>query len=58
MVAQKMGSSAALLMRVSSTPESIEVKVARAEVEVEMLQADLAHRQAYAQLKALMGRQR
>ncbi len=57
-LAQKMGSSVALLMNVSSTPESMEVKAARAKVEVEMLEADLAHRQAFARLKALMGSQR
>jgi outer membrane protein TolC len=56
-VAQKMGSSMAVLMNVGSNAESIEVKAARAEVELEMLEADLAHRQAFAQLKALMGRQ-
>jgi outer membrane protein TolC len=57
-VAQKMGSSAALLMKASSGPESLEVQAARAELEVEMLQADLAHRQAYAHLTALVGSQR
>jgi outer membrane protein TolC len=57
-VAQKMGSSAALLMKVSSNPESVEVKAARAEMEVEMFEADLAHRQAYARLTALIGTQR
>jgi outer membrane protein len=57
-VTQKMGSSVALLMNVSSTSESMEVKAARAEVEVELLEADLAHRQAFARLKALMGSQR
>jgi len=56
-VAQKMGSSVAQLMNVSSTSESIETKAARSEVEIEMLQADLAHRQAFARLKALMGPQ-
>jgi outer membrane protein TolC len=54
-VAQKMGSSAALLVRASANPDSIEVKAARAEVEVEMLEADLAHRQAFARMNALMG---
>ena len=54
-VAQKMGSSVARLMNVSSAPESTEAKAARAEVEVEMLEADLAHRQAYNRLKALIG---
>jgi outer membrane protein len=57
-LAQKMGSSVAQLMNVSSTSESVEMRAARANVEVEMLEADLAHRQAYARLKALMGRQR
>jgi outer membrane protein len=56
-VTQKMGSSVARLMSVSSAPESMEAKAARAEVEVEMLEADLAHRQAFARLKALMGPQ-
>jgi len=55
LVAQKMGSSVARLMNVSSAPESTEAKAARAEVEVEMLEADLAHRQAYDRLKALIG---
>jgi outer membrane protein TolC len=50
---QKMGSSVVLLMKATSTPESLEVRAARAQVEVEMLEADLAHRQAFAQLKAL-----
>jgi outer membrane protein TolC len=54
-LAQKMGSSVGRLMNVSSTPESIEVKAARAKVDAEMLEADLAHRQAFARLKALMG---
>jgi outer membrane protein TolC len=57
-VAQKMGSSAALLMKASSNPDSIEVKAARAEMEVEMFEADLSHRQAYARLIAPMGAQR
>jgi len=57
-LAQKMGSSVGWLMNVSSTSESIEVKAARAKVQVEMLEADLAHRQAFARLKALMGPQR
>lgn len=54
-MAQKMGSSLTLLTKVSSNPESGEVWAARAEVEGEMLKADLAHRQAYAHLKSLMG---
>jgi outer membrane protein len=54
-MAQKMGSSVAVLMNVSSNSESIDVKAAGAEVEMEMLKADLAHRQAFACLNALMG---
>jgi outer membrane protein TolC len=57
-LAQKMGSSVASLMNVSSTSESIEMKAARAKVETELLEADLAHRQAYARLKALAGPRR
>jgi outer membrane protein TolC len=57
-VAQKMGSSAALLMNVSAHSDNLEVKLARAEMELEMLQADLAHRQASARLKALIGETR
>ena len=45
----------AVLMNVSTNSESLEVKAARAQVETKMLQTDLAHRQAYARLKALMG---
>jgi outer membrane protein TolC len=56
-VAQKMGSSVGFLMNVSSNSESIEMKAARANVEAEMLEADLAHRQAFAHLKVLMGSQ-
>lgn len=56
-LAQKMGSSVGWLMNVSSIPGSMEVKAARAKVEVEMLEADLAHRQAFAHLKALIGPQ-
>ena len=52
---QKMGSSVAVLMNASVNAENLEIKAARAEVEIEMLQADLAHRQAYARLNALMG---
>jgi outer membrane protein TolC len=52
---QKMGSSVAVLMNASLNTENLEIKAARAEVEIEMLQADLAHRQAYARLKALIG---
>jgi outer membrane protein len=57
-VAHKMGSSVGLLMKASSNPESLELRAARAELEVEMLQAELAHRQAFARLKALMASQR
>jgi outer membrane protein len=56
-VAQKMRSSVARLMNVSSTSESIAITAARSDVEIEMLEADLAHRQAFARLKALMGPQ-
>jgi len=52
---QQMGAAVTQLMEVSLTPESIEVKAARAKVKTQMLEADLAHRQAYAGLKALMG---
>jgi outer membrane protein len=54
-LAQKMGLSVGWLMNVGSTPESIEVKAARAKVEAEMLEADLEHRQAFARLRALVG---
>jgi outer membrane protein TolC len=54
-VAQKMGSSTSLLMNLSSNSESLEVRAARAEVEVEMIEADLAHRQAFNRLQALIG---
>ncbi|MGA7236209.1 MAG: TolC family protein [Bryobacteraceae bacterium] len=54
-VAQKMGASAVLLMKVSSAPQSLEVRAARADVELEMLEADLAHRQAFNKLQALLG---
>jgi outer membrane protein TolC len=50
-----MGSSVASLMNVSTTSESVEMKAARAKVETELLEADLAHRQAYARLRALLG---
>jgi outer membrane protein len=52
-VAQKMGSSAALLMKVSSNSDSLEVKAVRADVESEMIEADFAHRQAFNHLEAL-----
>ena len=57
-LAQKMGASVAPLMNVSSAPENTEMKAARAKVEMEILEADLAHRQAYEHMKALMGSQR
>ena len=54
-IAQKMGSSVRSFLNVSSGAESLELKSARAEVEIQMLEADLARRQAYAGLRALMG---
>jgi outer membrane protein TolC len=57
-VAQKMGSSLTVLMNASLNPESAEVKAARGEAEIEMLEADLAHRKAFAHLKALAGSER
>jgi len=57
-VAQKMGSSATLLVKVSADSESPEAKAARADVELEMLEADFAHRQAFQRLKALIGQDR
>ena len=54
-VAQKMGSSAVLLMRVSSDFENVETRAARADVELQMIEADFAHRQAFSRLKALLG---
>jgi outer membrane protein len=54
-MAEKMGSSMAVLMNVSSAAESLDVRAARAEVEIQMLEADLAHRQAFARLNGLMG---
>jgi hypothetical protein len=53
-VVQKMGSSTALLMKISSDSENLEVRKARADVELEMLEADFAHRQAFNRLKALI----
>ena len=53
-VAQKMGSSTALLIKVSNS-DSLDVRAARAEVEAEMIEADFAHRQAFRRLKALTG---
>jgi outer membrane protein TolC len=53
-MAQKMGASTEALFRnVSSNSQSLDMKKARADLEAEMLEADLAHRQAYASLKAL-----
>jgi outer membrane protein TolC len=57
-VAQRMGSSAVLLMKVSSDSESLEIRAARADVEIEMLEADFAHRQAFNKLEALLGQER
>ena len=54
-VAQRMAAPAALLINASATSEGLQVRAARAEMELEMLQADLAHRQAYAHLMSLMG---
>jgi hypothetical protein len=54
-VAQQMGSSVTRLINVSSTSESPDIKAVRTKVELEMLEADLAHRQAYARMRALMG---
>ncbi|HEY7337661.1 MAG TPA: TolC family protein [Bryobacteraceae bacterium] len=54
-MASKMGSSVASLMNVSTNTDTLEMRAARAEVEIEMIEADLAHRQAFARLKALMG---
>jgi outer membrane protein TolC len=52
---QRMGSSMAPLMNISSNTDSIEVKAARAEVELQIVEADFAHRQAFAHLEALIG---
>ena len=52
-VVQKMGSSTALLMKISSDSEDLEVRRARADVQLEMIEADFAHRQAWNHLKAL-----
>ncbi|MGC1417916.1 MAG: TolC family protein, partial [Candidatus Acidiferrum sp.] len=41
-LAQKMGASVAPLMNVSAAPENKEMKAARAKVEMEILEADLA----------------
>jgi hypothetical protein len=42
-------------MKVSSTSDSLEARAARADMEVEMIEADFAHRQAFHRLQALMG---
>jgi outer membrane protein len=54
-LAQQMGSSVSRLMRVGFAPDSIEGQAALANVETEMFEADLAHRQAFSRVKALMG---
>jgi outer membrane protein TolC len=56
-VALRMGSSLAVVMKASSNSENSDVNAARAAVEVEMLKADLAHRQAFERLTALIGPQ-
>jgi hypothetical protein len=45
----------ALLMNASSNSDSAAVSAARAELEVEVLEADFVHRQAFAALRAQMG---
>jgi outer membrane protein TolC len=57
-VAQKMGSSAVVLTKVSTDSESPEIRAARADIELQMLEADFAHRQAYRRLNALLGTER
>jgi outer membrane protein TolC len=57
-IAQKMGSSAVLLVKVSADSDNPEIKAARADVELEMLEADFAHRQAFNRLNALIGQDR
>ena len=52
-VALRMGSSMAVVMRASTGPDSAEVNAARAEIEVEILEADFAHRQTFNRLMAL-----
>jgi hypothetical protein len=42
-------------MKASSDSEDLQVRAARADVEVEMLEADFSHRQAFNSLKALLG---
>jgi hypothetical protein len=46
------------LMNATFTPDNLEVKAAISKVETDMFEADLAHRQAYARLTALMNPQR
>jgi outer membrane protein TolC len=53
-VAQKMGASAALLMKASANSDGLEVRAARADLELEMIEADFAHRQALSRLWALI----
>ena len=53
---QAMGSSISRLMTVST--DSPDVVAARANVEAAIFEAELAHRQAYARLQALLGQQR
>ena len=57
-LAVQMGSSVSRLMRVSFAPDSVEGQAELANVEAAMFEADLAHRQAYFRLKALMGSDR
>jgi outer membrane protein len=56
-LAQQMGTSVIRLVSVSSSPDNVEMQAARAKAETEMFEADLAHRQAYARLNSLLGRQ-
>jgi outer membrane protein TolC len=58
LIAQKMGSTAASLIKASFNSESPDVRAARSDVELEMLEADLAHRQAFNRLKALIDTER
>jgi outer membrane protein len=57
-VAQKIGSSARLFVNGNADSESLEVKAARADLELEMIEADFAHRQAFQRLQALIGAER
>jgi hypothetical protein len=45
-------------MKVSSEAASLEVRAARADVELQMLEADFAHRLAFNKLKAMIGPER